>query len=54
MRVEQQPAYVLHRRRYQENSFLVELLTPEFGRVGAVGRGASKRAALFQPFHATA
>ncbi len=52
MRVELQPAYVLHRRPYQESSFLLELLTRDHGRIGAVGRGASKRGALLQPFQA--
>ncbi len=38
--VDQQPAYVLHRRAYRETSAIVELLTRDFGRVGAVVRGA--------------
>lgn len=39
-RVNLQPAYVLHRRPYRNNSLLIELLTREYGRVGAVARGA--------------
>lgn len=40
MRVEQQPAYVLHTRNYRDTSLLLELWTPEYGRVAAVARGA--------------
>ena len=49
-----QPAYVLHRRSYRESSFLVELFTPEHGRLTVVARGVRKpRSAtpgLLQPF----
>jgi len=49
-----QPAYVLHRRSYRETSFLVELITPEYGRLSVVARGVrSPRSALqglLQPF----
>lgn len=47
-----QPAYVLHRRAYRENSFLVDLFTPEFGRLTAVAKGVRKggAAGLLQPF----
>lgn len=51
-----QPAYVLHRRPYRESSFLVELLTPEYGRLTVVAKGVRKaRSAhqgLLQPFTA--
>lgn len=40
MRETAQPAVVLHRRAYRETSFLVELLTRDHGRIGAVARGA--------------
>ncbi|MYA16376.1 MAG: hypothetical protein F4Z28_06165, partial [Gammaproteobacteria bacterium] len=33
---DRQPAFVLHRRAYRESSALVELLTRDFGIVGAV------------------
>lgn len=39
---DRQPAYVLHRRAYRESSALVELLTRDFGLVGAVMRGAKR------------
>lgn len=35
----QQPAYVLHSRPYRETSLLLECLTRDCGRVGAVARG---------------
>ncbi|ODV09514.1 MAG: DNA repair protein RecO [Rhodanobacter sp. SCN 68-63] len=39
MRIDQQPAYVLHARPYRETSLLLECLTREHGRVGVVARG---------------
>lgn len=44
------PAYVLHARPYRETSLLVELLTPEQGRIGAIARGV--RSARAQPLRA--
>lgn len=53
-RVTFQPAYVLHRRLYRETSFLVELFTPEFGRLTVAAKGARQvkggSAGLLQPF----
>ena len=57
MRIEQQPAYVLHALAYRETSLLLECLTREHGRLGVVARGVRgerarlKRAQLepFQP-----
>lgn len=49
MRVESQPAYLLHTRPYRDSSLLVELLTVDFGRVSAIAkgiRGGSKTAGL--------
>lgn len=43
MRVELQPAYILHTRPYRDTSLLVDFLTPEFGRVSAVARGVRQR-----------
>ncbi|HSB96610.1 MAG TPA: recombination protein O N-terminal domain-containing protein, partial [Spongiibacteraceae bacterium] len=52
-----QPAYVLHTRDFRDSSLLIELFTPEQGRVAAVARGvkAARRGsgmqrALLQPF----
>ena len=48
-----QPAYVLHRRAFRETSMIVELLTQDHGRVGAVVRGAKgggRRRHSLEPF----
>ncbi len=54
MRVLQQPGYVLHARHFRETSLLLEVLSPEFGRIGLVARGArasrSRWKNLLQPF----
>ncbi|MFT5693239.1 MAG: DNA repair protein RecO (recombination protein O) [Oceanicoccus sp.] len=57
MRVDSQQAYVLHTRDYRDSSLLVELLTPEYGRVSGVARGirsknksTKQRRSLMQPF----
>lgn len=42
MRVEQQPAYVLHARPYRETSLLLEAFTRDHGRVGLVARGVRR------------
>lgn len=52
-RVDQEPAYVLHRRAYKETSALIEALTLNHGRVGLVAKGAyrsSKRGFSIEPF----
>ncbi|MGD8742970.1 MAG: DNA repair protein RecO [Granulosicoccaceae bacterium] len=54
MRVELQPAYILHRRPYRNTSLLVELFSKQYGRVGAIARGAQRSRSgmqsLIQPF----
>ncbi|HEY8586665.1 MAG TPA: DNA repair protein RecO [Rhodanobacter sp.] len=55
MRIEQQPAYVLHGRPYRETSLLLECLTREHGRLGVVARGvrgerSRLRRAQLEPF----
>ncbi|MFC5435199.1 DNA repair protein RecO [Rhodanobacter umsongensis] len=55
MRIEQQPAYVLHARAYRETSLLLECLTREHGRLGVVARGvrgerSRLRRAQLEPF----
>jgi len=53
-RVLLQSGYVLHRRAYRDSSLLVELFTPQFGRVGVIARGArqpkSRLHGVLQPF----
>lgn len=39
---DKEPAYVLHRRPYQEANSLVQFLTPEHGRVTAIARASSR------------
>lgn len=39
MRIDQQPAFVLHARPYRETSLLLECLTRDHGRIGVVARG---------------
>ena len=47
MRVESQPAYILHARAWRETSLLLEAFTRDHGRVGLVARGVrSARARL--------
>lgn len=54
MRVDLQPAYILHARPYRDTSLLIDLLTPDFGRVTAVARGVRKnktpKRQLLNPF----
>jgi DNA repair protein RecO (recombination protein O) len=55
MRLDQQPAYVLHARLYRETSLLLECLTRDHGRLGVVARGvrgerAKLRRAQLEPF----
>ena len=48
MRIEDQPAYVLHARPWRETSLLVEVLSLEHGRLGLLARGVqgAKKQAL--------
>jgi DNA repair protein RecO (recombination protein O) len=56
MRVNLQPAYIIHRRPYRDTSALLEVFTAEYGRISLVARGASRQsrkgsnAALLQSF----
>ncbi|MEN8129310.1 MAG: DNA repair protein RecO [Pseudomonadota bacterium] len=54
MRVDKEPAYVLHKRAYRESSNLLEVFTPSHGRVGLVhkgGRRLKKGGGVIQPFN---
>jgi len=44
MRINLQPAYVLHSRPYRDSSLLLETFTAEQGRLAIVARGARRRA----------
>ena len=56
MRVTLQPAFVLHSRPYRDTSAMLDVLTPEHGRISIVARGARRQgkrgseAARLQPF----
>ncbi len=41
MRIEDEPAFVLHARSWRETSLLVEVLTEQHGRLGLLARGVS-------------
>lgn len=56
MRVDNESAYVLHRREYRDTSLLVELYTRHYGRICGVAKGARRQRSalgqalnLFQP-----
>ncbi len=54
MRQQLQPAYVIHTRAFRDTSMIVELFTPEHGRVSLLARGVktgkAKKSLLLQPF----
>ncbi len=54
MRIQQQPAYIIHHTDYSESSLLLEILTRDHGRVGIIAKGArrprSGKRALLNPF----
>ncbi len=54
MRVQQQPAFVIHHHDYSETSLLLELFTRDYGRVAVIAKGARRsrggRRALMNPF----
>jgi DNA repair protein RecO (recombination protein O) len=54
MRISLQPAFILHRRPYRETSFLLDIFTPDHGRVSLIAKGVrgprSTGRALLQPF----
>lgn len=53
-RIDLEPAFVLHSRRYRETSLLIEIFGRDSGRLGVVARGAlrpkSRMRGLLQPF----
>lgn len=54
MRVNLQPAFILHRQPYRDTSLLVEAWTPVYGRIGLVARGVrtarSRLRGVLHPF----
>ena len=51
-RVSDQPAYLLHRRDWQNTSLILDLLTCDYGKVSVLAKGGknSRSKALYQPF----
>ena len=51
-RVTDQPAFLLHRREWQNTSLILDVFTLEYGRINLIAKGArnSKTKSLFQPF----
>ena len=52
MRVESQPAFVLHARPWRETSLMVELLTRDHGRIAVIARGVHGQGAKRHPLRA--
>jgi len=56
MRIQLQPAFVLHSRHYRDTSTLLEVLTAQHGRIGLIAKGARRTVkgrsagAILQPF----
>ncbi len=52
MRINLEPAFILHTRPYRETSFLLEVFAKEHGRISLIARGARKHKSksLLQPF----
>ena len=56
MRVQLQPAFVLHTRHYRDSSLLLDVFTAQCGRISLVAKGARRpvrgraNAAILQPF----
>ncbi|MCP4432321.1 MAG: DNA repair protein RecO [Gammaproteobacteria bacterium] len=52
IRVTDQPAFILHRKDWQNSSLLLDLLTRDFGRVSVLAKSGKKSRSrgLFQPF----
>ena len=49
-RVENTPAFLIHRRMYQGSSLLLDFFTKDFGRLRLVARGARKSKTSLQMF----
>ncbi len=52
-RITDQPAFILHRRDWQNSSLILELLTRDYGKVNLLAKGGknSRSRNLFQPFN---
>ena len=48
-RINDEPAYVLHRYDWSESSLILEVFTRHYGRIALVARGAKKPSSSFRP-----
>jgi len=55
MRVQEQPAYILHHRPFRDTSQIIDVLTPDHGRLSLMSRGSrsakSRQKSILQPFN---
>lgn len=53
-RVQQQPAYILHRRPFRDSSQILDIVTRDYGKIALVARGSrsskSRLAGILRPF----
>lgn len=54
MRVQDQPAYIIHHRAFRDTSQILEVITPDYGRLSLMSRGSrggkSRLKSILQPF----
>jgi len=54
MRVQDQPAYILHHRAFRDTSQILDIITPDYGRLSLMSRGSrgakSRLKSILQPF----
>lgn len=54
MRIQDQPAYILHHRAFRDTSQILEVITPNYGRLSLMSRGSrgakSRLKSILQPF----
>lgn len=54
MRIQDQPAYILHHRAFRDTSQILDVFTPEYGRLSLMSRGSrgpkSRLKSILQPF----
>ena len=48
-RVAAQPAFVLHSYPYRETSLIIDVFTPDYGRMALVAKGAKRPHSALQP-----
>jgi DNA repair protein RecO (recombination protein O) len=54
MQIQDQPAYILHHRAFRDSSQILEIITPDYGRLSLMSRGSrgakSRIKSILQPF----